>query len=264
MNAIAKTKLVLTVATLISLAVPCLSQEPVSISKGAALIGPSDLPTGLATSHQIMGGRMTNVDQAQIILTGTTTDDSGSRSAQISIQAPGHFSYREGSSKAITFNGNQIQTKNGQAADSDKPVLESLLTDIPDNVFLQIANGGSLRRIGSHFRNDDGKNKVYTGPYWTVFAFEPKRQNAFISGSAQRPIFIAIDEQTGLIAEIRSVVNSAGLQTVTQTQFNNWIKQGGQWFPGKIIRLENGKQTLSFQATQATIGPAVPIATFQP
>jgi hypothetical protein len=123
-----------------------------------------------------------------------------------------------------------------------------------------------VRRLGSHFRTDDGKTPGYTGPYWTVYAFSPKNRSGLAQGKAlQEQVFIAVDEKTGLIGDIRTVINSAPqVQSVTQTQFSSWVQQSGQWFPGKIVRLENGAQTLSFQTTQVSVGPALSLTAFQP
>jgi hypothetical protein len=64
---------------------------------------------------------------------------------------------------------------------------------------------------------------------------------------------------------VRVVVRSSATQLkVTQTQFSNWIQQESQWFPGKIVRLENGTQTLSFQTQQASVGLALGASAFQP
>jgi hypothetical protein len=249
-----------------SLPVGGISTDGGSLTNGGFLIRPQDLLPALADSLQAMGSRMTSPDKAQITLAGTVTDGSGSRAAQIIVQAPGYFSYREGQSRAITFDGTHFQTNSGQPTAADEPVLESLRANLPDAVYLQLANGGGLRRIGSHFRTDDGKSKQYLGPTWTVFAFSPKvRPGLGPEAALKQPLFIAIDEQTGLMSDVRVVLNlGSGQQAVTQTQFSNWIQQGNQWIPGRIVRLENGKPTLSFQTQQATVGAALAPLAFQP
>lgn len=247
------------------LSVAAFTQQATSISTGGKFLGDNDLPPFLAASHRIMGARMTATDKAQMVLIGTTTDAAGSRAAQIVVQAPGYIAYREGTTRAVTFDGKQMQTKSGLPSQADQALMESLMADLPDAVFLQVAQGGSLRRIGSHFRTDDGKAKVYKGPYWTVHAFSPspgKGNSAY--STLKRSVFIAQDEATGLVAEIRNITTSGGRQTVTQTQFGNWTKQGDQWFPGTITRLENGKQTLRFAMQQANVGAESDIAAFKP
>lgn len=248
---------------------PVSSQSPptpiISISNGSKVIGPGDLPSNFRDLLQQMGNRMTSDSAAQVALTGTMTDASGSRPAQIVVQSPGLLSYQE-SARHITFNGTAAQTKAGQLTSDDQRIFDSLLANFPDMIYLQVATGGSLRRIGSHFRTDDGVARSYTGPYWTVFAFSPKNRPGLAPATPlQEEIFIAVDEQTGLMAEVRTVVISvAGQKNVTETQFGNWFQQNGQWFPAKIVRLENGKQVLSFQTLNAGVGPASDPAVFAP
>lgn len=194
---------------------------------------------------------------------GNVTDSSGARTAQIVIQAPGYLSYRDNQGQAITFDGSSIQTKASSA--SNDSLFESLLANFPDSVFLQVATGGGLRRLGSHFRTDNGKTPGYSGLYWTLFAFAPKTRPSLTAGKGlQEQIFIAIDEKTGLMADVRTVLNAGGGQRVTQTQFQNWTQVSGQWYPGTIVRLEDGSQTLTFQTQSASTGPALPPSAFQP
>lgn len=237
-----------------------------SLASGGSLIGPGDLPPILAASLRAIGGRMTSPSQAQVTLTGTTTDANGSRAGQIIIQAPLQLSYREGNSLGITFDGTQFQTKTGPPGSQDEAILESFLADFPDTVLLQAGGGGTLRRIGGHFRSDNGKTANYSGPWWTVFAFSPPKRAGLTRGQAlQQQSFIEINEQTGFVDEVRLVLQtSPGHYRVTQTQFQNWTQYGGQWFPSQIVRLENGSQTLSFQVQQASAGPALNVSAFQP
>jgi hypothetical protein len=202
---------------------------------------------------------------AQVTLAGDITDAAGTRAAQIVIQAPGLLSYREGRSRALTFDGSRFGRQSGQAPATDEPVLESLLAQFPDMVCLQFAHGGAWRRIGSHYRTDDGKAAGYTGPYWTLYAFTPEGRPGLQRAQAlQQDVFIAIDEKTWFISEVRVVAGTGTGKTVTQTKFTNWFQQSGQWFPGTIVRLENGSQTLTFQTQQASAGAALGVTAFQP
>ncbi len=229
-------------------------------------ITPSSLPSRLATFHELSGLRMASAEKARLTIVGTLADSNGSRAAQIEIQAPGYLSYREDNSRAVTFDGTGFKTKSGGTTANDDAIAESLLAHFPDTWLLQMASGGSLRRLGSNFRPDGTKTLNYTGPYWTVFAFAPAQRQGLAEGKAlQQQLFIAIDNRTNLIAEVRTVTNSGpNQQQVIQTQFTNWVKSSDQWFPGTITRLENGKQVLKFQQQQAVTGLAEATTKFVP
>jgi len=240
-----------------------------TLAAGAPLLGgqflnPMNLPGDFAVMlQQKFGGRMTSAANASVSLAGTITDANGSRAAQITVQAPGVFRYQEtGNGRTLTFNGSQFGTANGQGGTGDQRVQESLLGDFPDMLLFQLAGAGA-RKLGSGFRTDNGKTPNYTGPFWTVYTFSPSARPGLTQGQPlQQQLMIAIDQATGLLAEVRSVTN----QQVVQTQFKNWFQQGGQWFPGLIVRLENGQQVLSFQAQQGGggVGAQNPASSFQP
>jgi hypothetical protein len=246
-----------------------------------SLIQPGVLPTQLERALVLTGSRMMSANTAQVTYIGTITDAQGPRTAQVTIQAPGYLLYQETQGHAVAFNGGGLQSVTGSLgaagsstsatpstplSSSDEAIAESLLANFPDMVCLQVAAGGSYRRIGSHFRTDNGKTANYTGPYWTILAFTPSSRSGLVLGSAlQQDLFIAIDEQTGFISEVRVVVNTGPKQQqITQTQFSNWTQQAGQWYPGSIVRLESGQQTLSFQVQSVAVGAAGPTAVFNP
>jgi hypothetical protein len=241
-------------------------QQPGWLLNHGSLIEPGNLPQHLATALDQTGARMTSSDKAQLTIGGTITDSKGARPAQVSIQAPGYMIYREQQGHAVGFDGSGLKTNSGSLGANDDAIAESLLAHFPDAVCLQVATGGTYRRIGSHFRADNSTSPHYSGPYWTLLAFSPKKRPGLAAGKAlQQELFIAVDENSGFISEVRVVVGSGPKpQQMTQTQFSDWRQQGGQWYPGTITRFEDGKQVMSFQVQTVTVGAAGPAAAFIP
>lgn len=243
---------------------PAFSQEWV---KRGNFIGPNDLPAEFAATLKKMGGRLTTAEKSAVSLTGTLTDASGTRPVQITLQAPGYLRFQDSNnSRVLTYDGTQWQNKNGKGGEDDSRIQESLLAHLPDSFLLQLANGGGLRRLGAHFRIDNGKTPNYSGPYWTLYAYSPAVRPGLAKGQAlQQSYLIAIDEKTWLISEIRMITKTSPVsQQVTQTKFNNWFQQRDQWYPGEIARLENGKQVLKLTIQQAATGAQLSAATFKP
>lgn len=231
-----------------------------------SLIQPGSLPAQFEQALELTGSRMMSTNTAQLTYGGTITDGQGTRTAQVTIQAPGYLVFRDSNNHSVAFNGSALQSTSGALSSSDQAIAESLLAHFPDTVCLQVATGGSYRRIGTHFRTDNGKTPNYTGPYWTVLAFAPSARTGLTSGAAlQQNLYVAFDEKTGYIAEVRTVVNTGPKQQqVTETQFSNWTQSAGQWYPASIVRLEAGAQTLSFQVQSIGVGPAGPTTVFVP
>jgi hypothetical protein len=239
--------------------------QPGWLLNQTSLIAPGDLPGPLATALQQSGARMMSASTAQIALSGSITDTQGTRSAQITIQAPGYMIYRDGNGNGVAFNGTSLVTNSGALSTSDEAIAESLLAQFPDMVCLQVDTGGSFRRIGSHFRTSAATGGSYTGPYWTVLAFAPAARTGLTAGAAlQQTLFIAVDESTGFISEVRTTVTTGQQKHIIETEFQNWTNQSGQWYPGSIVRFQDGQQILNFQAQSITVGPAGPNTTFVP
>jgi hypothetical protein len=243
-----------------------LAQSSTPTTAASSLITPGSLPPALAMLNQRMGARMTAAANAQLSLVGTTTDSTGARTATIVIQAPGLLSYRESGGFAVAFDGTSFSTTSGAPTSANEPIMESLLANFPDSVLLQALNGAAIRIVGRHFRTDSGNANGYSGPYWTLIAFAPTARKGLSWGQPlQQEVFLAIDEKTGLLAEVRRVVQIGhNPPQVTQTQFLQWTQQGDQWFPSQIVRLDAGKQTLSFAVQSASVGVAVAATVFQP
>ena len=235
------------------------------LKHGASFIGPDDLPWEFAAVLKKMGGRLSGVDNALVTIAGTYSEAGETQQVQVSVQAPGYLRFEEtgkANPRILTFDGSQFQVKNGKGGQNDMRVQESLMAYMPDTLLLQIAEGGGLRRIGSNFRTDNGKTPNYTGPYWTLYEFTPADRPGLAKGQAlQQGIFIAIDQRSALISEVRVVSKAPGApQSVTQTKFNNWLQQNGQWYPGEIVRLENGSQVAKLTTQQGVTGAQISAA----
>jgi hypothetical protein len=227
-------------------------------------IASEDLPGEFALSLKKMGSRLMSADKAAIGVAGTLTDDSGTRQVRITVQAPGYLRFQDdGNSDVIAYDG--TSWRNTKSSGGDARIEESLLASFPDAVLLQIASGAGLRRIGGRFRTDDGKTPNYSGPYWTLYEFAPPAHPGLAPGQAlQQSQFVALDEKTWLISEVRRVEGSKAAPQVTQTKFNNWFEQDGQWYPGEIVRFEQGKQALKLSIHQASTGSQLATSVFQP
>jgi hypothetical protein len=238
-----------------------------TLKNGTSFIGETDLPHELFAALQLLGGRLTSAGQSNLTIGGTVTDSSGSRPAQIVLQAPGYLRYQEndGNNRVLTFDGTQFQAKNSRSAVDDERIEESFFSHFPDMLFLQMAGGGAVRRVGRNFRTDDGKTPNYTGPFLTIYQYTPGSRPGLTAGKAlQQSFFVSFDQSTALPSEVRVVSGSGAAKSVTVTRLSNWFQQAGQWFPGQVVRLENGTQVLKGDFQQGAVSSPAPPAVFVP
>ena len=225
------------------------------------------LPGDFERVREVLGQHMTTPANATLRMEGQLTDSSGTRGATITVQAPGYLLLAESNSRTIGYDGDKWKITNGKGPQADAQAQESLLAHLPESFLLQLANNGTVRRIGAHFRTDNGKTPNYTGPYWTIYSFTPSARNGLAHGQAlQQGYLVAIDEKTGFLAEVRVIVktNPNLPPSVTQTKYNKWNTQNGHSYPTEIVRIENGQQTLKFAVQTAQTGPEANIGTFRP
>jgi len=150
--------------------------------------------------------------------------------------------------------GTSFLTSAGAALTTDdERVAESYLAHFPDAIFLQLAAGGGLRRIGSHFRTDNGQALGYTGavldtvcvhaerPAWTGPRKSATARTLHRSGRRDWP-----SERDPDRRQYRSATDGHS------NPIQQWTQQSGQWYPGQITRLENGTQVLRFQVQQSS------------
>jgi hypothetical protein len=50
---------------------------------------------------------------------------------------------------------------------------------------------------------------------------------------------------------------SADTKARVEVQLTEWQKVGGQFMPGRVVKLENGVTVLSLSVASATVGPRV-------
>jgi hypothetical protein len=217
--------------------------------KHGTFIAPDDLPGEFGVSLKKMGGRLTKAENAAVNITGALTDASGTRQVALTIQAPGYLRFQDQkSSQVITYDG--AAWRKSRNAENDSRIQESLLAHFPDAVLLQMASGGGFRRIGGRFRGDNGRTPGYTGPFMTLYEYAPAARPGLAPGQPlQQGYMVFLDEATFFMSQIR--VAGAPGHTVA-TRFNKWVEQNGQWYPGEVVRLEDGAEVLKLTVGTAT------------
>jgi hypothetical protein len=226
--------------------------------KHGSFITPGDLPGEFAASLKKMGDRLTKAENAATTITGSLTDSSGTRPVHITVQAPGYLRFQDDkTSQVIAYDG-AAWHKSGKG-ENDARIQESLMAHLPDAILLQMAGGGGFRRIGARFRTDNGKTPGYQGPYMTLYVYAPPAGQPL-----QQPCFVLLDEATWFINQVRVPLNSPGAaRQFAITKFNKWFEQSGQWYPGEVVRLENGSQVLKLSVDGATVGGQRPPAEYK-
>jgi hypothetical protein len=209
------------------------------------------LPSPAKECLTALGARLQAPGQERVTLSGTYTDASGTASAQYVWEAPGNARFDRGNrpGQPLIYKASTgIVGPTARQADSD--YLESLLDDATEAFLYGFSGGPTNRYLGGRYRADDGKTASYSGPYYDVYqTVGPARAQATATSRTKAYWF---ESGTNLLAKIAYSVGAVRVVT----QISGWTTRGGQPFPGKIDRIENGVTVGSFVISSVAVGPS--------
>lgn len=216
-------------------------------------IQPSRLPVSMRDRFLRLGTRMGKAENARVVYAGTLRDGRGARPVEIAIQTPGLVRIAEGGAgpRVTSFNGKRVYSSTGSVSTDQEKLLETVLADAPESIFMQLASGEAFRQIG-------GGHKITgagaaTAPPETVDVYQMFPRGAAVRAipSAAGTRFFAFGSSSMLLHYV-SYRNSTG--NAVSSQFENWQTTGGERHPGRIRRLENGVETFSVEIQAIQVG----------
>lgn len=220
---------------------------------GLETIQASRLPVSMQDRFQRLGTRMGKVDSARVVYFGALRDSRGSRPVEISIQTPGHVRITEGggTARVTSFNGARVYSSAGGVSPEQEKLLETILADAPEGIFLQIASGEAFRRIG-------GGQKIIgagaaTAPAETVDLYQLFPQGALTKAIPSAGTRFFAFGSSSLLLHYVSYRTRDGV--AVSSQFEDWKAAGSEWYPGRIRRLENGTEAFSLDIQTIQVGP---------
>jgi hypothetical protein len=236
-------------------ALPVLAQTPMQSTektKQPVFVIPGLLPSVAREYLFHLGDRIQKSGKERMVLNGTFTDRSGrSTSAQLIWQLPGEIWFNRaqpGDPLVYSITTGLVNAANISSADSN--VLESLLDDSAETFLYGFQRGHAYRLIGLRYRADDGTSPNYRGPWYDVYI---RAAPVLVQqGTPVREKVYLFDSQTQLLAKVEYTLPNS---TKVTTEFSNWTQNGGQSFPGQIVRRENSAVAFTFNITNHAVTP---------
>ena len=215
-------------------------------------VNPTSLPSPVRGYLLALGNRIQTPGNERTTLLGSSTDQKGTESAQLIWQVPGEIRFVRTNEPTVIYDPSAGLVNASSITPADADILESLFDDAAESFIYGFSQGSANRFFGSRFRTDTGTTPNYQGPWYDIYnrAATAKAQ----PGSPSRQKLYYFDSQTRLLAKTLYILpNSINVST----EFSNWIQSGGQAFPGRIVRTENGSTVFSFTVSQASAGTAL-------
>jgi hypothetical protein len=220
-------------------------------------ISPYQLSHYMRTHATVLGNRLLKPGNERVTLAGTLA---GATTLPINVtyEISGKLRVDLGG-RSIGFDGNATWSGTGplaavgSLAANDFELIETLLNDSAEHLFVGQAHHLPTRFYGPAFRFDDGKAKNYTGPYYDVFEVVDN-----VPGSKQTQVRIyCINARTYVLERVHQDTVRAGKKVRIETVLSGWQSFDTQQFPTSITRTQDGQQTLSLKVASATTGPAL-------
>lgn len=233
------------------------SSQAQAVNKAQAQIGnyisPGTFSIPLRNYLAAFGDRIQKPGKERTIVAGTLIDSKGSANAQVIWQVPGNIRIDRSDEpgKPLTYDSSKANTSSAGRTQADFNMLESLLDDTAEAFFYGVQAGTPYRLLGLRFRADDGTTVNYQGPWYDVYA--TTRPSKAQPGNPSRLKHYYFDSQSGFLVKTR--YNSSPT-VITTTEFAQWTKVNGQFFPGQIVRKENDSVVFTLNVSSVSTSVA--------
>jgi len=225
---------------------------PVAVSPGT-YIAPTALPPDARDYLRAIGTHVQTPGKGRMTLTGTTADQHGAGTAQFVWQAPGNVRLDRQTAPAVplVFTPTSGVQSAASLAQADLDLTENLAADSQEGFLYTFTQNAGRRLLGRRFRTDDGKTPNYQGPYYDIYEVHGAVPAA---NNAVRQKWYVFDNTTKLLVKTRYLIKRNGSDLAVECQYSNWVTQGGEAYPGQIVRTENGAAVFTFKTAQGVFG----------
>lgn len=201
------------------------------------------------------GDRFFRTNSQRMVITGVLSRDGSDSPVQIVRELSGKTRIQIGGAKPKTliFSGKGVGHDGAEPpTPQDLDLLDCLAEDREDYFLFTVAAGGGLRFLGDYFRTDDGSTPDYTGPFFDIY--DLIADDAVRAESAAWKRYYA-DSVSGLLQRVAYKLKATG-ETLHETRLENWHQLNGQFLPGLVKHLEDGKTVFAVRMDSVVFGPS--------
>jgi hypothetical protein len=228
--------------------------QPVTQPVAALTISPNQLSSYMRAHAKVLGNRLLQPGNERVAQVGTLVT-AGAQPVPLTVTYEISGKARiDLPDRSIGYDGTNTWASKGAVAQEDLELLEALVNDSPEYLFMGQAQHLVTRYYGPAFRFDDGKAKNYTGPYYDVHEVVDS-----VIGTKQTQVRIyCINSQTYTLERVQQDTLRSAKKVRIETVLGAWKYFGGQQFPTSVTRTQDGQQLFSLTITNATTGPSLP------
>jgi len=209
----------------------------------------------LKDAFEVLGDRLDTSGKERITLTGQASGESTSDFILVQ-EFPARVRFQQQGNaqpKTIAFDGREGWKLGGNPDRFESAVLETLVYDSVDRLFIAQATGAPTRFLGSRFRLDDGNTEGANAPAYDVYQVNEQVNVGRETRSQTRSYYL--NSETLLLERVRYELERDGARTSVEVLLSDWREVQEQKIPFRITRLEDGKPIMILTVAAAAIGP---------
>jgi hypothetical protein len=191
---------------------------------------------------QALGDRVLQPEKERTtIVSELVTEDGERRQVRVVLQLPAMVRIEIKGKPASVFDGTG---SSGITSRLEEQLLEVFSSDTAEAMMASTREGGALQLLGRFVKSapDDG-SRLYDVYEWSGMVRS-------IASSPYRFKRYAFDSETGLLAYTEYLDDSFSPPVGVRISFSDWRKIERSSYPGRIDRLENGRPSFTWTATE--------------
>ena len=213
------------------------------------------LSSDLRNLLTVLGDRLEKPGKERVTYVGMLQRSGEDRGAPFTLtwETPGKIRLQDfGRQQTTVFDGETVFRTAALSTAFDQELLETLVFDSAEHLFLSQMRGAATRFLGSRFRLSE-ESRGDSEPVYDVFEVTEPNVTRQESVRQTRQYFFNSDTQMLTLVRYRLVNN--GVETAVEVRFENSRRIGGQRFPMRIVRLEDGNPIITLTIASVSVGP---------
>lgn len=202
----------------------------------------------LRLNLRALGDRLETAGKEQITVSGmiSRTGDNGPSAFVMAMEGPRRLTVNKsaGIHSSITkFDGTDNSWAQGN--DSDRQLVETLMSDSAEGFFFDQANGAVTRSLGLRFKLDDSTPQRF----YDLYAVIPAHQFTSLKPGGAK--LFCFNSDSKLLERVKYDTERDGQTISVEVKLENWETIRGQSVARRIERTENGRQVLTIDVNAA-------------
>lgn len=247
-----------------ALAVPQFQDDAQRQFSDANRVRAAALSSDLRSLLRALGDRLEKPGKERVTCVGMLYRSGENRAAPFTLtwETPGKIRLQDfGRQQTTVFDGNTVFRSAASSTALDQELLETLVFDSAEHVFLSQMEGKAMRSLGSRFRNSEDSRGEYAGSFYDIFELtEPVPWDR----DSERTRQYWFNSDTQVLERVKYRISSNGLERSVEVRLTNWREVSGQRWPSRVVRLENDTPvfSLDFNPASTVISARVDDGTF--